>query len=50
MTVPLEHIDHLLQLDHKCRNIAINAFHMFHIMLGLYLMLSVTHYDQSLLV
>ena len=32
---------------HKCRNVAINEFYIFPIMLALCLMLSVTHYAQN---
>ena len=47
MTVLLEYIDRFAATCHKCRNIAINEFYIFPIMLALCLMLSVTYYAQN---
>ena len=47
MTVLLEYIDCFAATCHKCRNIAINEFYIFPIMLALCLMLSVTYYAQN---
>ena len=47
MTVLLEYIDHYVATCYECRNIAINEFYIFPIMLALCLMLSVIYYAQN---